>query len=97
MNIYIGNLAGEVTEDMIRSLFAPFGEVSKVAIMRDRRGISKGFGFVEMQVMDAANSAIDSLNRTLFFDRTLDISQSSPPSGKGGHSKANSRPVRFRK
>ena len=97
MNIYIGNLAGEVTEDMIRRLFAPFGEVSKVAIMRDRRGISKGFGFVEMPVMDAANAAIGSINRTFLCDRILDISQSSPPSGKGGHSKANSRPARFRR
>jgi cold-inducible RNA-binding protein len=97
MNIYVGNLDGDVTEEMIRSLFAPYGEVSKVALMRDRRGISKGFGFVEMPLADAGNSAIEKLNRTMFHDRTLDISQSAPPGGKGGAKKAKSRPKSFRR
>jgi RNA recognition motif-containing protein len=97
MNIYVGNLDRDTTEDEIRNLFARFGEVSTVAIMRDRHSISKGFGFVEMPAGDEANSAIESLNRTLFRDRTLDINQSSPPAGKGGRSKSKSRSTRFRR
>ena len=97
MNIYVGNLDGEVNEDEVRKLFARFGEVSTVAIMRDRHGISKGFGFVEMPVEIEANAAIESLNRTLLHDRTLDIGQSLPPAGKGGRNKAKSRPARFRR
>jgi len=97
MNIFVGNLNGEVTNDLIRVLFAPFGEVSKVALMHDRHGISKGFAFVEMPVEDEAVSAIEKLNRTLFLDRTLDISQSAPPPRKGGRVNVKSRPARFKR
>ena len=97
MNIYVGNLAREVTEDEIRNLFAPFGEVSTVAIMTDRNGISKGFGFAEMPSDNEANSAIESLNRTLLYDRTLDLSPSSPLTSKGGRNRAKSRHVRFKR
>lgn len=95
MNIYVGNLEGKVTEDEIRSLFARFGKVSKVVIMSDRHGISKGFGFVEMSSDDEANSAIEGLNRTLLHDRTLDINQSSSLTNKGGRNRAKSRHIRF--
>ena len=84
MKIYTGNLDGEVTDDMIRELFAQFGNVSKVNIMRDRNGISKGFGFVEMADANEAASAIEGLNRTTFHDRTLDISLQPE---RGGRSK----------
>ena len=97
MNIYVGNLDRGVTEDEIRNLFAPFGEVSKVAIMTDRNGVSKGFGFVEMPSENKANSAIESLNRTLLYDRTLDLSQSSPLTGKGGRNRAKSGHIRFKR
>jgi RNA recognition motif-containing protein len=94
MNIYVGNLDGDVTEDVIRGLFAPFGEVGKVTLLRDRRGISKGFGFVEMPSANQGSEAIEKLNRTLLLDRTLDISESAPPAGKGGRNKVKPRPSR---
>ena len=97
MNIYVGNLDRDVTEEMVRGLFARFGEVDKVAIMHDRHGISKGFAFVEMPSEDEGNSAIEGLNRTLLLDRTLDITSSPPPGGKHGGSSAKSRPQRFRR
>jgi RNA recognition motif-containing protein len=97
MNIYVGNLDGDVAEDMIRSLFTRFGEVGKVTIMRDRREISKGFGFVEMPNGDEGRSAIDGLNRTLLLDRTLDISESAPPAGKGARNKVKPRSSRFKR
>ena len=82
MNIYVGNLDKAVTENMVRDLFASFGEVSKVAIMQDRHGVPKGFAFVEMPIEDEALSAIEGLNRTMLLDRTLDITESQPPGGK---------------
>jgi RNA recognition motif-containing protein len=49
MNIHVGNLAFNVTEDDLRDLFSSFGEVSAVNIVKERSsGQSKGFGFVEM-------------------------------------------------
>ncbi len=82
MNIYVGNLDKAVTENMVRDLFASFGEVSKVAIMQDRHGVPKGFAFVEMPADNEALSAIENLNRTTLLDRTLDITESQPPGGK---------------
>ena len=97
MKIYVGNLDVQVKEDEIRDLFAAFGEVTKVTILRDRNGISKGFGFVEMPSKEAADSAVEGLNRTLFYGRTFDVRQSSPLTGKGGQERAKSRHIRFRR
>ncbi len=93
MNIYVGNLDNDVNEEKLRSLFARFGEVGKVILMTDRRGISKGFAFVEMPAQIEGSAAIENLNRTLLLDRTLDISESAPPMGKGAR-KAKPRPSR---
>ena len=49
MNIYVGNLPYNVTEDQLRAAFADFGEVTSANVIMDRMsGQSKGFGFVEM-------------------------------------------------
>lgn len=63
MNIYVGNLPYSTTEDALKEIFAEFGEVSTVNIIKDNfSGQSKGFGFVEMSDDAAAQEAIDSLN-----------------------------------
>ena len=47
MNIYVGNLAQDVTEDDLRGVFEGFGQVQTVNIIKDRfSGESKGFGFI---------------------------------------------------
>ncbi len=59
MNIYVGNLAHEVTEDELRQVFEEFGEVSSVTILKDKyTGESRGFGFVEIPSKDDAAQAI---------------------------------------
>ena len=97
MNIYVGNIDSIVKENEIHELFSSFGQVSKVTIVRDRHGISKGFGFVEMPSQLEADSAINGLNRMVFRDRTLDVSESSPKGAKIGRDKKKPRRVRFRK
>jgi len=82
MKIYVGNLDSDVNEDVVRGLFTRFGEVGKVTMMQDRRGISKGFAFVEMPSGDEGSAAIAGLNRTMLLDRTLDISEQAS-GGKG--------------
>jgi RNA recognition motif-containing protein len=89
MKIYVGNISGEVTDDMIRGAFSRFGDVGKVEIMRDRNGISKGFGFVEIADSGAAASAVAGLNRAVFHDRTLDVSPQ--PERGGGPRKGKAR------
>ena len=63
MNIYIGNLSYNVTEDSLRSMFEEFGEIESAKVIMDRfTGRSKGFGFVEMPGNSEADQAIKALN-----------------------------------
>ncbi len=79
MNIYIGNLAREVTEDELRALFEPFGEVTRVVIIKDRySGESRGFGFVEMPSRAAAEKAMKELDGKEFRGRNLKVNEARP-------------------
>jgi len=63
MNIYVGNLSFNATEESLQDLFSSIGEVESVKIITDQdTGRSKGFGFVEMENENDANSAIKALN-----------------------------------
>ena len=76
MNIYVGNLSFDTTEDSLREAFAKFGEVSSVNIIMDRdTGRPRGFGFVEMSDGDAATAAINGLNSTEMDGRTLNVNE----------------------
>ncbi len=79
MNIYIGNLPYNITEDDLREAFNEFGQVDSANIIIDKfSGRSKGFGFVEMPNDEDAEKAIDSLNDTDFNGRTIKVNQARP-------------------
>ena len=89
MNIYVGNLPYNVTEDDLRALFAEFGDVSSAKLIIDRdTGQSKGFGFVEMSDEGAGQKAIDDVNGREVSGRSLKVNQARPreerPRGGGG-------------
>jgi RNA recognition motif-containing protein len=80
MNIHVGNLAFNVTEDDLRTIFSGFGEVSAVNIIKERSsGQSKGFGFVEMLNNSEADKAMKGLNGTRLKDQPIKLSQAKPP------------------
>ncbi|MFA5066150.1 MAG: RNA-binding protein [Dehalococcoidia bacterium] len=84
MNIYVGNLAYEVTEGDIRTEFEAFGEVSSVAIIKDNySGQSKGFGFVEMPKLQEGQAAIAGLNGKKLKERAITVN-GARPRGEGG-------------
>ncbi len=84
MNIYVGNLSRETTEDELRQAFEAFGEVSSVSIIKDRySGESRGFGFVEMATKSEAEAAISGLNGTSLGERTLSVNEARPRSEGG--------------
>jgi RNA recognition motif-containing protein len=71
MNIYVGNLSLETTEDELRQAFAAFGQVRFINIVRDRStGESRGFGFVTMPSKSEAQAAIDEMNGKDFKGQT---------------------------
>jgi RNA recognition motif-containing protein len=85
MNLYIGNLSREVTEDELRKAFEAFGQVTTVNIIKDRySGESRGFGFVEMPTKTEAQAAITGLNGTSLKERTLSVSEARPRTEGGG-------------
>lgn len=85
MNIYIGNLSREVTEDELRQSFEAFGQVTSVNVIKDRySGESRGFGFVEMSTKSEAQAAINGLNGTTLGERTLSVSEARPRTEGGG-------------
>lgn len=72
-SIYVGNLPFSASEDEVREMFAPHGEVKSVRLMMDREtGRPRGFGFVEMTEADA-KKAITALNGKDMGGRSLRI------------------------
>ncbi len=76
MNIYVGNLNYNLSEDELREIFEEFGEVNSAKIIIDKySGRSKGFGFVEMSDDEEANSAIAALNDKEIQGRNMKVNQ----------------------
>ena len=85
MNIYVGNLPYEITEEDLRLAFGQFGAVESVNIIKDKfSGQSKGFGFVEMPSKAEGQSAIDGLNGKEKKGRALKVNEARPRSEKRG-------------
>ena len=79
MNMYIGNLAYDVTENDLKNAFSEFGEVSSVKIITDKfSGRPKGFGFVEMPDNSEADQAIKALNGKVLNGRSIKVNQAEP-------------------
>jgi RNA recognition motif-containing protein len=92
MNIYIGNLAYTTTEDTLRTLFAEFGEIESVKLIKDRfSGRLKGFGFIEMPSNSEADQAIKALNGNRLDGNNIKVR----PADSGGK-RRKKRPSRRR-
>ena len=79
MNIYVGNLAINISDDELKTMFAEYGEVESAKIIKDRfSGRSKGFGFVEMPNNSEADQAIKALNRILFYGQNIKVNPANP-------------------
>ncbi len=85
MNIYVGNVSFDTTEDQLRQAFTGFGEVSTVKIIMDRdTGRPKGFAFVEMATSSEAAAAISGLNGTELNGREMNVNEARPRTNDSG-------------
>ena len=85
MNIYVGNLPFETTEESLQVTFTEYGEVETARVITDRMtGRSRGFGFVEMANNDQAEAAIKALNGKDMDGRTLTVNEARPREENGG-------------
>ena len=74
--IFVGNMSFQTSEDEIRTLFQPFGEVTSVSIPTDRdTGRARGFAFVEMASAAEATSAMSALNGKELNGRQLRVNE----------------------
>jgi RNA recognition motif-containing protein len=84
MNIYVGNLSSEATEDEIRKAFETFGEVASARIIKDKyTGQSRGFGFVEMPGQSQALTAIKDLNGKDLMGKEITVNEARPKTNEG--------------
>ena len=93
MEIFVGNLHWETTEDELEALFAPYGRVDRAQIIRERdTGRSRGFGFVEMPDAREAQAAIEGLGGTSLRGRPLTVNAARPRDDRGGPGREPRRP-----
>jgi len=77
--LYVGNLPFSFSEEQLTSLFSSYGTVTSSRIVRDRMsGRSKGFGFVELESDEQANSACEALNNSDVGGRNIKVNIAKP-------------------
>ena len=78
-SLYVGNFPYSTTDEQLTELFSEYGSVESVRILKDREtGMSRGFGFVDMDSQEAAETVIAELNGMDFNGRPLKINHSRP-------------------
>ncbi len=93
MNIYIGNLSFRTTEETLKTLFAEFGDIESVKVIKDRfSGRPKGFGFIEMPSNSEADQAIKALNGNRIDGNNIKVRPADP----GGKKRKKKRSLRRR-
>jgi len=85
VNIYVGNLPYNTTEQDLQDLFSQYGQISKTSIISDREtGRSRGFGFVEMVNDAEGRAAVEALNGAEYGNRSLTVNEARPRAAQGG-------------
>jgi len=84
MNIYVGNLSSDVSDENLRQAFESFGQVTSARIIKDKySGQSRGFGFVEMPAQSQAQTAIKSLNGKELLGKQMSVKEARPRADQG--------------
>ncbi len=90
-NLFVGNMSFQTTEHELRSIFEPYGEITRIQVMTDRdTGRARGYAFVELADDGEAAKAITELNGKELDGRALTVNEARPkplrsgPRGGGG-------------
>jgi len=84
-NLFVGNMSFQTTEGDLRTLFEPYGEITRIHIVQDRdTGQARGFAFVEVADDAEAAKAISALNGKEVAGRALKVNEATPRPERGG-------------
>ena len=84
-NLFVGNMSFETTENELRTLFEPFGEITRIQVITDRdTGRSRGFAFVEMANDEEATQAATALDGKEVSGRALKVNEARPRPERSG-------------
>ncbi|XP_046321067.1 probable RNA-binding protein 23 isoform X3 [Marmota monax] len=76
MRLYVGSLHFNITEDMLRGIFEPFGKIDNIILMKDSdTGRSKGYGFITFSDSECARRALEQLNGFELAGRPMRVGQ----------------------
>ena len=79
MNIFVSGLGSQVSNDQLKDMFSPYGDVSSGQIVMDREtGRSRGFGFVVMPDATSATEAMKQLNGKVVEGKSLVVNEAHP-------------------
>lgn len=82
--LYVGNLSYTTHEEDLRDAFSKIGEVRSATLIVDQtNGLSKGFGFVEMESDEDAARAIAAMDGSSFMDRMIKVNEARPKTERG--------------
>jgi RNA recognition motif-containing protein len=85
VKLYVGNLAFTTTEQDLQDQFSQYGQVNSASLITDREtGRSRGFGFVELDSKESAQTAIEGLNGKELDGRALTVNEAKPREDRGG-------------
>jgi RNA recognition motif-containing protein len=91
-NLYIGNLSNEVTEEDLKANFSEVGKVVSVTIIKDKyTGLTRGFGFVEMETEKDAQEAIKKFNGGELHGKVITVNEARPKREAGGAKQGRGR------
>ena len=91
-NLYVGNLSQKVTEEDLKNNFSEAGAVATVSVIKDKfSGVSRGFGFVEMETEEGAQEAIKKFNGGDLDGKTITVNEARPKTESDGPRRDSNR------
>ena len=82
--LYVGSLHENITEDMLKGIFSPFGKIEQVQIIKDAAtGVSKGYAFITFVEAENAKRALDQLNGFEIAGKAIKLNSISPAADFG--------------